>query len=122
MKLTKKYLKDIQVELFFQQLEALDKEETELYEHFNIARNLACSEWEEAVIPSVCGGRHGIRVSRVLPKTMDLLNKSYDQQREELSYRRYALIKAYYPIIKHRIGSKLGLCLKYWNSKKKIYG
>lgn len=121
MKLTKKHLKDIQIELFFQQLETLDNEEIALNEHFNIARNLACAEWEEGAVPSICGGRDGIRISRILPNTMDLLNKNFDQQQEEISYRRYALIKAYYPVIKKHIGGKLELCLKYWESKKDVY-
>lgn len=115
--MTRTHLKNIQIELFYEQVNALEAEEKELQEHYNIARNLACSEWEYGSVPSVCGGRDGLRVSRMLPETMKLLERNYDQQRDEISYRRYALIKAYYPIIKDRIGGKLSLCFDYWEKK-----
>lgn len=119
MKLTKNHLKNIQVELFYKQINALKDEEKELQEHYNIARNLACSEWEHGSVPSVCGGREGLRVNRMLPESMNLLQKNYDKHLEDLSYRRYALIKAYYPIIKDRISGKLDLCFEYWENTKK---
>ncbi len=112
------HLKNIQIELFYEQLNALQAEEKELSEHYNIARNLACSEWERGSVPSVCGGREGLRVSRMLPDTMKLLQRNFDQQLDEISFRRYALIKAYYPIIKHRINSGLKDCFDYWDKKK----
>ncbi len=118
MKLTKSHLKNIQIELFHEQLNALDAEAKELNEHYNIARNLACSQWEYGSIPSVCGGRDGLRVSRTLPDSMNLLRANFDKHLDEISYRRYALIKAYYPIIKDRIDSKLTLCFEFWEKKE----
>lgn len=115
MKLTKNYLKNIQIELFHEQLNAIETEEKELQEHYNIARNLACSEWEHGSVPSVGGGRQGLLVSRTLPESTKLLQENYGKQLQEISYRRYALIKAYYPIVKNRIGGRLRLCFDYWN-------
>ncbi len=120
MKLTKTHLKNVQIELFFEQLNALGREDAELLEHYNIARNLACSEWEYNSIPSVCGGRQGLRISRMIPDQMKLLKKNYEQQRQEISYRRYALIKAYYPIVKDRIGDLTAECYEYWEKTKSL--
>jgi hypothetical protein len=119
MRLTKDHLKSVQIELFYEQMNALEKEENELTEHFNIARNLACSEWEHGSIPSVSGGRQGLRVTQMLPETMKLLHKNFDQQREEISYRRYALMKAFWPIIKDRIGQNND-CYNYWETTKEV--
>jgi hypothetical protein len=120
MRITKKHLQNIQIELFYSQLNALAKQDQELLEHFNIARNLACSEWDYGLIPSSYGGRDGLRIAKTFPSQMELLRSNLDKQREEISYRRYALIKAYYPIIKNRIDGTLADCLDYWEEVTEI--
>lgn len=121
MKLTKDHLKKVQVELFFDQIHALEKHETELNEHFNIARNLACSDWEYGPIPSVSGGRDGLRTTRIIRgEALDLLQKNFDKQRDDISYRRYALIKAYYPLIKDRLGGSLLDCYEFWETTTEV--
>ena len=128
MKLTAKHLRDTQVQLFFDQFAALKREEDELNEHFNIARNLACSEWEYGLVPTNGGGITGLRVARMVPDKLDLLRKNFDQQRSEISYRRYALIKVYMPIIKERVKElnnmgeygQLNEIVEYWDKQKEI--
>lgn len=128
MKLTKSHLKSTQIDLFFAQLNALKREEQELFEHLNIARNLACCEWEHGLLPTSGGGTTGLRISRIIPEQMDLLKKNFDQQREEISYRRYALIKVYMPIIKERVKdlndmgeyNEFNEIVEYWEKKKEV--
>ena len=110
-------LENLQVELFFEQLNAIAKQEDKLHDHFNIARNLACSEWEVSAIPSVAGGRYGLQTVRMLPDQMKLLHTNCNKLREELSYRKYALIKAYQHVIKDRLTGDLLEVLKYWEKK-----
>lgn len=69
MKLTKDHLQSTQINLFFEQLNALKREEDELFEHFNIARNLACSEWEYGLVPTSGGGTTGLCVTRTIRAT-----------------------------------------------------
>lgn len=128
MKLTKDHLKTTQIALFFEQLNALKREEQELFEQFNVARNLACSEWEYGLVPTSGGGTSGLCVTRMIPEQMNLLKKNFDQWRADISYRRYALIKVYWPIIKDRVKdlnslgeySDLHEIVDYWEKKKEI--
>lgn len=120
MKLTKEHLKLVQIEQFYAHMNVLKAEEDELSEHFNVARNLACSKWEHVLIPTSSGGRTGLRVTRILPETMKLLRENFDKQLEEISYRRYAIIKAYYPIVKPLLGSQHRACYEYWEVTKEI--
>lgn len=119
MKLTKDYLTAVQIELFYSQMNLLEAEDIKLNEYFNIARNLACSEWERGILPTASGGREGLIVTKILPKTTDLLKKNFEQQKIDISYRRYALMKAYWPIIKDRIGTN-NECFNYWEQATEI--
>lgn len=80
------------VRLFWHLRYRLVKEAEELDEHFNIARNLACSKWTDDFIDR-------LTPNEILPKTMDLLHTNYDLLREHLSYQRYLLIKAFLPLV-----------------------
>jgi hypothetical protein len=98
----------------------LQKEESDLNDSFNIARNMACSEWSEAIIPSPTGGYFGLRPNKIKPETMKLLHKNYETQRLELSQRRYALLKLFQPIFKktrHQITADQLECIRYWESQ-----
>ncbi len=125
MKLTERHLKNIQIELFYTQLNAIDKEQKELVNHNNDyygpkERNLACSEWKYGSIPSVSGGKDGLKITKMIPNKTELLKNNFELLSEEISYRRYALIETYYPIIRERIGKSLADCLDYWRNKKEI--
>ena len=118
MKLTNEYLKKVQIELFYDQLNALRAEEEELNEHFQIARNLACSEWEYGDIPTSSGGRKGLRTIRYYKEKMELLSKNFDKQLEYISYKKYALIKAYIPII--TVNNYSRELMEYWENTREL--
>ena len=60
MEYTQEFLKNIQIELFYSQLKTLKELEEDLNTDYNVACNLACSEWEYTNVPTISGGRLGL--------------------------------------------------------------
>lgn len=116
-KLTKHQIAVEQSDLFQQAWVMLYKEEEELREHFNVARNLACSEWS----PDNIGGRMGPH--KMLPDTMKLLMENFDMLLDEISRKRYYLMVAFEPFLKkagHWPTEQECDCFEYWNEKLKL--
>jgi len=82
-------LKETAREVFKAGLQSLANEEKELKEQFNIARNLACSEWSNSIV--------GFFPNRILPESCRLLNDNFNQLRTQISLKRYVLIMAMKP-------------------------
>lgn len=124
------------VKLFQQMRYHLLEDVKELESHFNIARNLACTEWSDNFIDN-------LTPNQMFPDRMDLLHKNFDMLRSELSYKRYLLIKAFIPLVGGKMSTggsillnapgeaKVNLsleypfsiddqdCYSYWNKKMK---
>ena len=94
-RLTEDAILNMQVRQFSEAWAALDAEEKQLDEMYHIARNLAASEWEPNLIPSVAGGFDALSPSRMLPDKLDVLRKNDDLLRTDISRRRYVLILTY---------------------------
>lgn len=112
----KKRIREQNVELFKMGMHTLDKELRDLDEQFNIARNLACTEWSkdpygESLVPN-----------KILPERTSLLRKNYDYLREEISFKRYLLAKAFMPLVLHLnryCNFDISSNIKYWNKRIK---
>jgi hypothetical protein len=105
-----------QIDLFRTMWTVLHTEEQNLEDHFNIARNLACSEW------TVVGhDPFGVRQpTKMLPETMGLLHVNHTAAIEELSRRKYFLIKAFLPMLKAaNYGGYDHNCYDYWEKELK---
>jgi hypothetical protein len=95
-------LRDRHAYLYEQMAAQLRREIKELEDHFNVARNLACSEWTFRIIPSPTGGRVGKSPTRMKPETMDLLRKNYDMLRKELSELEKVLEDIFRPLLNEK--------------------
>jgi hypothetical protein len=106
-----------QIALFKTLWGVLKAEEKTLEDEFNIARNLACSEW------TVIGhDPFGVRQpTKMLPDTMELLRINHAASLEELSRRKYFLLKAFLPTLK--AADLFGIydhgCYEYWEKELK---
>ena len=102
-----------QAHLFQQLMNELYKEEEELEEQYNIARNLACSEWSKDIL-----GR--LVPNKMCSERMDLLEKNFNTLRDEISRKRYYAIVIFW---KPRMKSGILLtenqvdCLQYWETQ-----
>ena len=111
--------KDVTTEkahLFQQVMNQLYKDEEELVEQYNIARNLACSEWSKDFL-----GRLG--PNKMCPERMDLLEKNFNTLRSEISRKRYyAIVLFWKPRMKAGIPltAMQTACFGYWNPILKI--
>ena len=86
-------LEDERIRLFKRSIFDLNKELEELRDQFNVARNMACSEWESSHVD------RRFFPNRILPETMALLHQNFDQLQTQISLRRYLIIKIYKPLI-----------------------
>lgn len=107
-----------QAQLFQQLMNELYKEEEELVEQYNIARNLACSEWSKDFL-----GRLG--PNKMCPERMDLLEKNFNTLRSEISRKRYYAIVLFWKP-REKCGIPLTAmqtaCFGYWNPILKLKG
>ena len=91
---------------------SLAREEEELRTHFNIARNLACSEWNETLL--------GSQPTKILPDRTDLLRENYARMLDEISKKRYYLTCAFMALLGDDIvyldGGKANW--EYWESQR----
>jgi hypothetical protein len=111
----KEQLEEEQLLLFRQLWAALVSEGEQLANDVATARNLACSTMEYD------GPPFGIMVERILPERMDILKKNEALLKEELSRKKFFLLKAFLPILrrKNAIGAEGKLILDYWDKELK---
>lgn len=86
---------DLQIRLFDSMWARLAEEEEEARRHFDIARNMACSEWDESFFPSPSGGYHGLGPIKILPKTTLWLHRNYELLMRDITDRRKALMELF---------------------------
>ena len=123
---TQKMNKKTDQRIFAEQLKSfhvmwnqLEKEQKELLNDYNIARNMACSEWTDDKTV-----HHMLVPTKILPDMTKLLWHNYQQLLEQLSFSRYCLIKTYLPLLKKAYKFKVRngktekeLCYEYWEEK-----
>lgn len=92
----------------------IKKEEVELNNDFNTARNMACSEWKfvDAVV--------GTSPVKMLPEQMKLLRRNFHLLQEEISRRKYFLIRAFWATLKVcgvPLSDEQRSCYEYWKKE-----
>jgi hypothetical protein len=111
-KVVKQQLENEQVTLFRNLWDALVEEDLELEEQFQTAKDLACSKWDF----SDTGPRKPVEV---VPDSCTLLEKNFDARREEISRRKYFLIKAFLPFlgVGYLLNKEQRVCYDYWEKE-----
>ena len=103
--------------LFVDTMYQISKQLKELEDHFNVARNLACSDLSSSWMN---GDR--IDFDRLYPEQMDKLHNNFNLMREYLSFQRYLAIKVYLPHLKSKtivLEEDWSQCYEYWEEKLK---
>lgn len=118
----KQYIKNAELQLFDSMWLALQREDAELVDQFHIARDLACSSWTDLSRPSPCGGTKVLWPSRILPDHTKLLQENFDMLREDISKRRYVLLRIFRQILKKagRNVKDYG-CYKFWEEEEESW-
>lgn len=116
-KLTSAQIEFERISMFNLMSSQLLKEEEQLVEHFNIARNLACSTWNVNMqLISMPNRMH--------PERMDLLHENYNALRIEISRKRCYIVEmaiAYLGMKKARsfINGDCWAAYDYWHKELK---
>ncbi len=97
--------------LFRSLLARLDEEKEELGNSFQLAYNLACSELGYEAYT------HILVPYKILPEKTDVLKKNIALFTEELSLKRYLLIKAFQSLVPNAKDIGGIDCFDYWENK-----